>query len=247
MTGWRAGHVIGFAGPSLAGPSLAGLRRGAIDWRPPAATGDLLHLANDPPATVLLIDGVFGSRSAVWHKEILVLLARGFHVIGAASMGALRAAELAPFGMVGAGAIYRGYADGRITGDDEVAVCHAPAALGSAPLSLAQVDVRATLVAAVRHRVLSPESARRFRAASRAIFYADRSWPVAVAAAAAAGVDVAAFSGWLPEGAVEQKRRDAHDGIAVALAASQSPPGPRPMPPTTIFMERLATWAGVAP
>ena len=48
-------------------------------------------------------------------------MAAGTQVFGAASMGALRAAELAPFGMIGVGAIFAAYRDGRLTGDDEVA------------------------------------------------------------------------------------------------------------------------------
>ena len=59
-----------------------------------------------------LIDGYFDGVPAVAHKEILWALDQGIRVLGAASMGALRAAELAPFGMEGVGAIWRDYADG---------------------------------------------------------------------------------------------------------------------------------------
>jgi len=139
--------------PVFMGPSLSGWQPAPpFEPLPPAGAGDMLRLLAGPPCTTVLIDGVFAMRPAVWHKEILLLLARGFRVIGAASMGALRAAELAPFGMIGVGAIFTAYARGRLTGDDEVAVTHAPVVLGSRPLSLAQVDVRATLVADERHR-----------------------------------------------------------------------------------------------
>ncbi|RUX68847.1 hypothetical protein EN904_03020 [Mesorhizobium sp. M7A.F.Ca.CA.001.07.2.1] len=50
-----------------------------------------------------LIDGLFESGPAVWHKEILFALDAGCRLLGAASMGALRAAECWQFGMIGIG------------------------------------------------------------------------------------------------------------------------------------------------
>ena len=49
-------------------------------------------------------------------------------------MGALRAAELHPFGMVGIGQVYEWYRDGTIDADDEVAVAHGPAEFAFARL-----------------------------------------------------------------------------------------------------------------
>ena len=50
----------------------------------------------------------------------------GIQVLGASSMGALRAAELHGFGMIGYGTIFEWYRDGLIDGDDEVALWHEP-------------------------------------------------------------------------------------------------------------------------
>ena len=47
----------------------------------------------------VIVDGSFQWTPAVWHKEILWAMGRGVHVFGAASMGALRAAELDGFGL----------------------------------------------------------------------------------------------------------------------------------------------------
>ena len=91
------------------------------------------------------MDGVFERVPAVWHKEILFALSEGIHVYGAASMGALRAAELDRFGMRGVGEVYRAYADGVLEDDDEVAVAHAGAEDGFRPISDSMVDIRATL------------------------------------------------------------------------------------------------------
>ncbi len=57
--------------------------------------------------TLLLIDGYFHQVPSVQHKEILYALHQGLAVFGCSSMGALRAAELADFGMVGIGRVFR--------------------------------------------------------------------------------------------------------------------------------------------
>jgi hypothetical protein len=74
-------------------------------------------------------------------------LAAGIPVYGAASMGALRAAELAQFGMVGVGRIFEAYRDGVLEpfdepfeDDDEVAVLHGPPELGHRAMSEALVN-----------------------------------------------------------------------------------------------------------
>ena len=230
---WNADRIMVFAGPSLAGVELAA----PFVRQPPAGAGDLLRWLPHGRCTLLLIDGVFDTRAAVFHKEILWLLARGFRVIGAASMGALRAAELDGHGMIGAGCIYRAYRDGRLTSDAEVAVLHAPAELGGAALSVALVDVRATLQAAVRARVLTVNDARACLAAASAIPYRDRAW----ASLGAAG----AFADWLPHGRVGLKAADALVGLALARDLAATPPQPLPEPPRTSFLRNLAVAVGV--
>ena len=65
-------------------------------YLPPAAQGDIVLAAHAfRPRAMVLIDGQFEDRPAVRHKEILWALAQGIGMIGAASMGALRAAEIA--------------------------------------------------------------------------------------------------------------------------------------------------------
>ena len=111
--------------------------------------------ATAAPRAIGIIDGGFLDVASVWHREILWALSQGVHVFGAASMGALRAAELDGFGMRGVGRIYAAYRDGCWPGydeafedDDEVAVIHAPPEAGGLPLSDAMVDLRDTLLAA---------------------------------------------------------------------------------------------------
>jgi hypothetical protein len=232
--------------PVFAGPTLA-------DWQahppfaryPPAAAGDMLHLANGAACTVLLIDGYFDARRSVWHKEILILLSRGFRVIGAASMGALRAAELAPFGMIGYGAIFEAFAQGRITADDEVAVVHAPPDLSSAPFSVAQVDVRAVLVRAVRLRVISADVARSLRDLSHAIHYRDRTWSGVITAGKQAGLLVGPLATWLLANRFSQKTCDATGALMLALELAPLRPRPHPDPPMTGLLRQAAQLVGV--
>ena len=87
-------------------------RAPGVTCAPPAAQGDVYRAALSRPVAIGLVDGYFERVPAVWHKEILWALSQGIHVFGSASMGALRAAELAPFGMVGVGAIFEAYRDG---------------------------------------------------------------------------------------------------------------------------------------
>ena len=95
-----------------------------------------------------LIAGAFGQSLSVWHKEILFALEQGIVVLGAASMGALRAAELDRFGVQGVGEVYRLFSSGALEDDDEVAVMHQPREQGYSPLTCAMVNIRATLARA---------------------------------------------------------------------------------------------------
>ena len=128
---------------------------------PPAAAGDLYRAARAGARVIGLVDGVFEDRPTVWHKEILWALAHGTRVLGAASLGALRAAECAPFGMEGVGAIFARARDGDLEDDHELALAYAPRALDYAPLSEPLVNVRATLAAAEAAGVLPRRRRRR--------------------------------------------------------------------------------------
>src|SRR5690606_23357386 len=100
-----------FAGPSL--PDALRLCAGAVEARPPAAHGDVLAAVRAGATAIGIVDGNFEHVAPVWHKEILYALEAGVTVFGAASMGALRAAECDAFGMIGIGGIYEDYASGR--------------------------------------------------------------------------------------------------------------------------------------
>jgi hypothetical protein len=202
--------IVVFLGPTLR--VIDARRELDATYLPPAAAGDVYRVASQRPIAIGIIDGLFERTPSIWHKEILWAMSEGVHVFGAASMGALRAGELAPFGMEGFGEIYDSVRSGELTDDDEVAVAHAGAEHDHRPTSEAMVNIRATLARAAHVRVLSEPTAKAISFAAKRLFYADRSYERALAEAADAGVsdtEIRAFRAWLPDGRVDAKRRDA--------------------------------------
>jgi hypothetical protein len=217
-----------FLGPTL--PVRAAARGLDADYRPPAARGDVHRAVRDGARVIGIVDGYFRQTPAVLHKEILWAMAEGAQVLGAASMGALRAAELDGFGMTGVGWVYHAFRDGRLTGDDEVAVAHGPAAAGYPAISEAMVNIRRTLAAAARAGVIEPDTRARLAAAAKALYYPDRSWDRLLDPACGHGVAgeaLAALGAWLPEGRVDRKRADALGLLEHIAAGAAAGAGPR--------------------
>ena len=175
----RTGIAV-FCGPTLPGR----LGRDLLDaaWLPPAECGDIWRSVRAGAHTIVLIDGRYSTVPAPWHKEILWALANGIRVIGAASMGAMRATELAACGMVGIGKVFDMYMTGEIDGDDEVAIVHAGIEDGYRQLSDALVDVRILVAQAATDGIITTEQADVVIATVQAEFYPFRSLHQAVAA-----------------------------------------------------------------
>jgi hypothetical protein len=141
--------ILVYLGPSL---PLAEARRilpQAI-YRPPCKQGDIVtDVVNVQPNRIILIDGVFRDNLSPWHKELTYALQYpGVKAVyGAASMGALRAAELDWLGMIGIGKIYQWYRDGVTEDDSEVALSYAVRDGPDGPLyylnTVPLVDIRA--------------------------------------------------------------------------------------------------------
>jgi hypothetical protein len=219
--------VVVFLGPTL---EVAAARE-ALDatYLPPVAQGDVYRAALGKPWAIAIIDGYFERLPSVWHKEILWAMSQGIHVFGASSMGALRALELAPFGMVGIGRIYDGFAAGVLTDDDEVTVVHGEAETGYRNLSTAMVDIRATLSAAREQGVVTESVHEQLVELAKSCHYADRSYPGLLQRAARAGFDtlvVDRLRAWLERGRVQQKRLDALDLLQQISSRLQSSTAP---------------------
>ena len=232
-------RIIAFAGPSLTEADRRAFS--GVTWMPPAEAGDLLRLDIDASTRLCLIDGYFDHRPAVRHKEILLLLSEGVRIFGASSIGALRAAEMSSFGLIGVGAIYRAYAKGSLVGDDEVALVHGPEDWGWRPLSLPLVDVRATLCRARRRGLIEGGEARALLQAAASIHYIDRTWSLVVQRASFPRRDPPLESS-LKQWAVEQKRIDACE--CLRIAGGDVPALQRPALVRTVFLDNLALECG---
>lgn len=222
-----------FAGPSLAGPPYAPGPTprpdvdGAtdIDARGPATQGDIARAVLAGASAIGLVDGRFEDMAAVWHKEILFALSRGVTVLGAASMGALRAAECADFGMIGIGRIFERYRSGELDDDVAVAQVHAPQELGYQPLSEALVNVEATVAELDRLELIDPFESSRLLTSARALFFKQRTMS-AVAFGASLGGRTDEIAALLSRYKVDQKRID-----ALMLVEQLCQRGPDRMPP----------------
>ena len=159
---------IVYLGPSL--PIEEARAMLEADYRPPVKRGDL---PTQFDGTIVMIDGEFGQSLSVSPNEILRLLDQGTRVIGASSMGALRAAELYPYGMQGCGWIFDAYMSGELIADDEVAVTYSP--LDHTALTVPLVNVRVWLARLERAGSIDGPTSRLLLARARRIFYADRT------------------------------------------------------------------------
>jgi len=182
------------------------------EYLPPAAQGDVMSVVTRQPRAIGVIDGYFQLRPSVLHKEILWALDQGIHVFGSASMGALRAAELHSFGMIGIGRVFEDYRDGRITRDDEVALNHGPAELGYPTLSEPLVNIRATLEAATAKNVVSQSTADSLLMQMSREYFSHRSYRNMLELGAQNGVpaeELTCLRIWLEHGIVDLKKTDA--------------------------------------
>jgi len=140
----KPSDIVIFLGPSLPLKEAKMLLKAR--YFPPAKQGDILSLAaQSRPKVIGLIDGYFMQTLSVWHKEILYALSQGIAVLGASSMGALRAAETADFGMTGIGKIFEKYKSGEVIDDDEVVLFHGPKEEGYPSFSIPLINLRFTL------------------------------------------------------------------------------------------------------
>jgi hypothetical protein len=212
-------HV--YCGPTITPAEVLEILPGART-HPPVQHGDILRLAVSSGDTVIIIDGIFHAAAAVRHKEILDLLARGVDVVGAGSMGALRAAELYPYGMTGVGAIFTAYRDGITDADDEVAVTHTE---DGRQLSEALADIRALVAAAVADGILDQQEAARVIGHARSIPYPERTWP-AFRKAADLGIDalLERLDTWRATRGPAEGAKHADAVAALRLVAEGRPP-----------------------
>jgi hypothetical protein len=237
-----------FTGPTLSADEA----RTELDaiYLPPVSQGDVYRVTLARPQAIGIIDGYFERVPAVWHKEILWALSQGIHVYGSASMGALRAAELAAFGMEGVGRIFEAYRAGVLEDDDEVAVAHGAAETGYQAQSEAMVNIRFTLAAAAADGVISEATRDALQMIAKDLFYPERVYPSVLRLGAEHGLpqqELAALRAWLPSGRINQKRDDALamlHAMRERLAVDDGPKQVRFTFEHTVYWEHATNQAG---
>ncbi|MCP9881886.1 TfuA domain-containing protein [Cyanobium sp. Alchichica 3B3-8F6] len=166
-----------FAGPSISEKAIK-VSLSYVTVLPPIRAADILSLllsASLPrPSCILILDGYFYSTLSVRHKEIIYALKQGIPVFGASSMGALRAAELADYGMVGIGKVYDYFASNPLTSDDEVAILHSDS-FPYEPLSIPLVNLRLTLSDLANTNKISPSDADSILRSIASIHFSERT------------------------------------------------------------------------
>jgi hypothetical protein len=200
-----------FLGPSLSQKEAQTIFPEA-QYMSPAKKGDLLQLAADPQANMVgLVDGVFMQDYPPTPIEVYQLIKKKNSVIaGAASLGALRAVELAKFGMVGIGTIFRLYDSCKIIADDEVAVTFGPNHLLE---SEALVDIRYNVFRARKRGIISSLTGATLVKVAKRIYFPHRTYDhiseVAISKFPSFTDEIKSFQKFVGENRRSLKKKDA--------------------------------------
>ncbi len=240
-------HV--YLGPSLDRETAKQLLPEAC-YHPPVRCGDLISLLRLSPKKIIIIDGFYETVPAAWHKEILLAMEFGVAVWGAASIGALRAAELYQFGMQGFGQIYHDFKTGILSDDDEVAVLHGDEKNGFLAINDPMVNIRYTCQYALEKQIISSEMKARLVAYCKAQFYPYRSlMNAAIQLSSEYPLMGDQFIPWLrQQGLVDMKRRDAITVLSQRAAHDASDkPTLHYKTPMTMFLRNTTYYANLTP
>jgi len=202
--------VVVFLGPSLDVETAKGILD--AEYKPPAARGDIFMAVKEGARIIGLIDGVFFQACAIAHREILYALENGVKVIGASSMGALRASELDLYGMEGVGTIYTQYKNGELVSDDEVALLFDPETLE--PVSEPLVNIRYNLGLAAKAGLISEAEAEKLLTVAKSLYYPERDYERLLSTAEAElKADLTQLRVFLSERRIDLKRADAIEAL----------------------------------
>ncbi|MCV7075979.1 TfuA-like protein [Mycobacterium szulgai] len=241
----RAGRIVVTAGPTISAGDIHAVVPDA-EVVPPISFGEALCYGLQPGDTLLIVDGLFFQHAPVRHKELLTLLDGGIRVVGSSSMGALRAAELHPFGMQGYGWVFESYRDGYLDADDEVGMVHGEPEDGYPVFVDALVNIRQTLRRAVETGLLSARLAAELVATARRMPFTARTWHhlltvTGIPERRCTAKQLAALR-------VDVKHADALVALRSVAEGHRGGVAARPRPPQTIWSQRWQQrWAPTIP
>ncbi|MEM2214244.1 MAG: TfuA-related McrA-glycine thioamidation protein [Candidatus Nezhaarchaeales archaeon] len=177
--------IVVFTGPSLRHKEARIIFEHAI-YMPPIKRGDATKAFESGAKIIGVIDGVFFQDVAVSPKELLNLLDRGAIIVGGGSIGALRAAELDEFGMIGVGEVYRMYKRGEVFSDDEVALIFDPYTFE--PLSEPLINIRYNVKRLANDGLIDYVIAEKLIQIAKSLHYSERSYEKVLAEALRQGI-----------------------------------------------------------
>lgn len=159
------------------GPSLSHTEANNIlpaHYAPPIRRGDIEMALNEGAKIIGIIDGSFYRSFSVGPFEIIMAIEKGIKVFGASSMGALKAVECHPFGMIGVGKIYELYQSGKIDAEDEVAIVFDPETLRA--LSIPLVNMRYAFALAEKEGILNRKEKNTLLRIGKKIYFPERTY-----------------------------------------------------------------------
>lgn len=179
------------------------------EYLPPIKRGDLYDLLEkrDDIEVIGIIDGVFHQSPAVAHKEILKALDMGITVVGGASIGALRACELYPYGMIGVGNIFEDYKNGVIESDDDVAVALNPETYEQMSESL--INMRYNFRDAVNDEIITENEFEELLSITKETYYPKRSFNYVIKKSSLTNEKITSLSNYIKENKYDIKTEDA--------------------------------------
>lgn len=192
-------------------------------YLPPIRRGDLDNIKKPAGVTAVIIDGVFHHNLAVSVVEVRSFLGKGGIVYGASSMGALRAVELKPLGMIGIGRIYEDYLSGKLNSDEDVALSLCPES-GRA-LTVPTVQVKYAVREARASGKISDATARAALAASKKIYYPERTLQMLLKtwAGKIPAKELGILRAILKNPEKDPKRRDAVKALSIVAGKALAP------------------------
>ena len=158
-----------YAAGTLTAAEVSGSLAGA-QLAPPVTRGDLHRDIDAGVQIVGIVDGTFLNEVALSPLEIVDAMRVGVRVFGAGGLGALRAVELAHFGMVGCGRVFERIGREAYFRDDD---------LGSGPpgaASTSMVELELSCEAQIQKGRLTPATAQRLVRALRGLHFSARNF-----------------------------------------------------------------------
>lgn len=182
-------------------------------YYPPIKRGDIdkLLLEEDDIEIIGIIDGVFHQSPAVSHKEILKALKQDITVVGGASMGALRACELYPYGMIGIGNIFNDYKNGVIDSDDDVSVALNPDTLEQ--LSQPWINLKYNFDNAKKDNIITQKEEDELLEIAKNTYYPKRSFEYTIKNSSLSQESITTLINYIKNNKIDIKHDDARKVI----------------------------------